>query len=491
MARLNIVFIASEATPLAKTGGLADVVGSLPLALKKLKHQVTVILPFYRKHLAIAGIETRPMKVEIKTWADGIQHHCPLHSAKVDGLDFILVEQDDLYARDELYGPPGGAYEDNLLRYLLFGRVALEAAASLSKKVDIIHCHDWQTGMIPLLLKTQYQHYAKIAHAKTVYTIHNLAFQGIFPADWIHRLGIPSHHFHPGGFEFHGQINCMKAAIESSDSITTVSPSYAKEILTPEYGCELEGFLHDHVSKLSGIVNGLNINEWSPLTDSAIEVCYGPGNIAGKKKCKQALQKHCGFKVAAEIPLLTLISRLAEQKGIDFVIANIESWMKRGYQLAILGSGDPKIEQLLQKLARKYSQQFYFCRGFNELLGRQIYAGGDMFLMPSRFEPCGLGQMIAMRYGTVPVVRATGGLRDTVTDYNAIKSKATGIHFSKLTSRAFDIAIKQAVSLYRTPRIWSRIRSNALKRDSSWDASAQAYLQLYESLISTKTGKSG
>jgi len=489
MARLNIVFIASEASPLAKTGGLADVVGSLPLALKKLEHKVTVILPFYRKHLASAGIKTRPMKVEIDIWADGIQHLCPLHSAKVDGLDFILVEQDDLYARDGLYGPPGGAYEDNLLRYLLFDRAALESAARLSKKVDIIHCHDWQTGMVPLLLKTQYLHHAKIAQAKTVYTIHNLAYQGSFPAGWIHRLGIPSHHFHPGGFEFHGQINCMKAAIESSDSITTVSPSYAEEILTPEHGCGMEGFLRDHASKISGIVNGLNIDEWNPLTDPAIEASYGPGEIAGKKKCKQALQTHCGFKVFADIPLLSLISRLAEQKGIDLIITNIEPWMKRGYQLAILGSGDPKIERQLQKLVRKYPQQLYFFRGFNESLARQIYAGGDMFLMPSLFEPCGLGQMMAMRYGTVPVVRATGGLRDTVTDYNASKSKATGIHFSKLTSRAFDIAIKQAVSLYRTPRIWSRVRSNALKRDSSWDASARSYERLYESLIGTQPGK--
>ncbi|MES0372516.1 MAG: glycogen synthase GlgA [Mariprofundaceae bacterium] len=489
MARLNIVFIASEAAPLAKTGGLADVAGSLPHALKKLKHQVTVILPFYRKHLAKAGIKTRPMKTEIEMWADGVQHHCPLHKAKVDGLDFILVEQDELFARDELYGPPGGAYEDNLLRYVLFDRVALEAAAKLRKKVDIIHCHDWQTGMIPLLLKTQYQHYAKIAQAKTVYTIHNLAYQGNFPADWIHKLGIPSHHFHPGGFEFHDQINCMKAAIESSDSITTVSPSYAEEILTPEYGCELEGFLHDHATKLSGIVNGLNIDEWNPLTDSTIEANYGPGKIAGKKKCKQTLQKHCGFKVSAEIPLLTLISRLAEQKGIDLMIANIETWMKRGYQLAILGSGDPANEQILKKLAKKYPKQLYFFRGFNESLAREIYAGGDMFLMPSRFEPCGLGQLMAMRYGTVPVVRATGGLRDTVTDYNASKSKATGVHFSEATPEAFDVALEQAIALFKTPRTWSRIRSNALKRDSSWDASAQTYEQLYESLLGTQSAK--
>jgi starch synthase len=485
MAGLNIVFIASEAAPLAKTGGLADVTGSLPHALKKLKHQVTVILPFYRLHLAKAGIKTRATGRVIEMWADGVQRHCPLHRAKVDGIDFILIEQDDLYARDELYGPPGGAYEDNLLRFLLFDRVALEAAAGLGKKVDIIHCHDWQTGMVPLLLKTQYQHHANIAHAKTVYTIHNLAYQGNFPADWIHRLGIPSHHFHPAGFEFHGQINCMKAALESADSITTVSPSYAEEILTIEYGCELEGFLQAHAFKLSGIVNGLNIDAWNPATDGFIEASYGPGKLTGKKKCKKALQKHCGFEAAANTPLLTLISRLAEQKGIDLILANLEKWIGRGYQISILGSGDPGNEQTLQQLAEKFPEQLYFFRGFNEALARQIYAGGDIFLMPSRFEPCGLGQLMAMRYGTVPVVRATGGLKDTVTDYAVSKTRATGFHFIAATPKAFDVALEDALAAYKVPRTWTRIRSNALKRDSSWDASAAQYLKLYKALIKT------
>jgi len=485
MAGLNIVFIASEAAPLAKTGGLADVTGSLPLALKKLGHRVTVILPLYRHHLASAGIKTTKTKTVVEMWADGMQRYCPLHTAKAAGLDFILVEQDELYAREGLYGPPGGAYDDNLLRFLLFDRVALEAAARLKKKVDIIHCHDWQTGMIPLLLKTQYQHHSRIATANTVYTIHNLAYQGNFSADWMHRLGLPSHHFHHDGYEFHGQINCMKAAIEMSDAITTVSPSYAEEILTREYGCELEGFLQQHKSKLTGIVNGLNIEEWNPLSDGAIEANYGPANATGKMKCKTTLQKHCGFEIDANIPLLTLISRLADQKGIDLLLANTERWIKRGYQIAVLGSGDPQSEHLLSELAHRYPQQMYFFKGFNETLARQIYAGGDVFLMPSRFEPCGLGQLMAMRYGTVPVVRATGGLRDTVTDYAASRSKATGFHFTVATPAAFDKALEEAIKAFRNPRIWPRIRTNALKRDSSWNASAESYVRLYEQLRNT------
>jgi starch synthase len=483
MAKLNIVFLASEAIPLAKTGGLADVAGSLPRALQKLGHNLTVILPFYRQHLAASNIKTEPMNQVIEMWADGKQRLCPLHQAEVDGLRFILIEQDDLYDREGLYGPAGGAYEDNLLRFLLFDRVALEAVALLDVPVNILHCHDWQTGMVPLLLKTQYQHHAAIAAAKTVYTIHNLAYQGVFSPDWIHRLGMPSHHFHPEGYEFHAQINCMKAAIDSAHAITTVSPTYAEEIMTEEYGCELEGFLQNHSDRLTGIVNGLEIEDWNPATDPEIEQNYGAGKTAGKKKCKLALQKACGLKESADTPLLTLISRLAEQKGIDLLLANVESWLERGYQLAILGSGDADSEKALAQLAEANSGSMHFFCGFNEKLARQIYAGGDIFLMPSRFEPCGLGQLMAMRYGTVPVVRATGGLKDTVIDYAASKTKATGIHFTDATPEAFDTAVEQAVKLHQTPKVWSRIRSNALKRDSSWQASAEAYDKLYQTLL--------
>ncbi len=480
MKKLNIVFMASEAAPLAKTGGLADVAGALPQALQHLKHHVTVMMPYYRKIIDKTGIHIEPTGESIEMWADGTQRYCPLHRAHVDGLTFILIEQDDLYNRDGIYGPSGGAYEDNLLRYVLFNRVALEVAARLPQ-VDIIHCHDWQTGMIPLLLKTQYQHYKNIAQAKTIFTIHNLAYQGIFPAAWISRLGIPTHHFHPESYEFHGQINCMKAGIHAADAITTVSPTYAKEILTSEYGCELEGFLQHHMDKLTGIVNGIDMTQWNPEHDKHLTAAYGTGNIAGKKKCKKALQISCGLDVSPKIPLLTLISRLAEQKGIDLLLHNIKTWLKRGYQLVILGSGDTHHECELTKLAKQYSKQMYFYCGFNEPLARQIYAGGDIFLMPSRFEPCGLGQLMAMRYGNVPVVRATGGLCDTVTAYG--KHHATGFHFIEATPQAFDVALEKAIAIYQKPRVWSRIRNNGLKRDSSWDASAATYENLYQQLL--------
>ena len=483
MATLNIIFIASEATPLAKTGGLADVAGSLPRALQRLGHRLTVILPFYRRHLASAGIKATPLNQTIEMWADGIQHHCPLHEAVVDGLSFLLVEQDDLFDRDGIYGPPGGAYEDNLLRYLLFNRVALEAADLLGSKVDILHCHDWQTGMLPLLLKTQYQHKANIAKAKTVFTIHNLAYQGFFEADWIHRLGIPSHHFHADDYECYGQINCMKAGIASSDRIATVSPSYAKEILTPEYGCGLDGFLRQHSDKIAGIVNGLDTDTLDPANDPALAANFGAENPKGKRACKQALQRQCGLAEEADTPLLVMVSRLAEQKGIDLLQANLDGWLNEGYQLAILGSGEPHWEQALKAAAEKHAGRMFFRAGFDETLARQLYGGGDILLMPSRFEPCGLSQLMAMRYGTLPVVRATGGLKDTVIDYAAAKSRATGLHFKHATPEAFQAAVEQAVTLYRNPRIWPRLRKNALKRDSSWQASATAFAGLYRQLL--------
>ncbi len=483
MAKLNIVFIASEATPLAKTGGLADVTGSLPHALQHLGHKVTVIMPFYHQHLLANNIQSKPLHKSIDMWADGVQRHCALHEAIIDGLRFILIEQEYLYNREGLYGPPGGAYEDNLLRFVLFDRVALEAAASLGDKVDILHCHDWQTGMVPVLLKTQYQHRVNLAGTKTIYTIHNLAYQGIFPAEWIHRLGLPSHYFHTDGYEFYGQINCMKAGIDSADAITTVSPTYAEEIMTPEYGCHLEGFLYNHADRLTGIVNGLHIEDWNPLTDPVIAAPFTAGKVTGKSKCKAALQELAGLKVDANVPLLTLISRLAEQKGIDLLLANVTTWLDRGYQLAILGSGDAHSEQALTSLANAHPEQMYFHSTFNEGLARQIYAGGDIFLMPSRFEPCGLGQLMAMRYGNIPVVRATGGLKDTVINYNTRKSEGTGFHFAEASSADFDVAVEQAIAVFQQPAIWSRMSNRALKRNSSWEASAEAYAQLYQGLI--------
>ncbi|PIS19095.1 MAG: glycogen synthase GlgA [Zetaproteobacteria bacterium CG12_big_fil_rev_8_21_14_0_65_55_1124] len=482
MARMNIVFIASEAAPLAKTGGLADVAGALPMALSRLGHKVSVILPYYRKQVGASGVRVHPLDESVTIWVDGVNRIAPLHIVSLDGVDFILVEQDDMFDRDGIYGPAGGAWEDNFPRFLFFSRAALEASCLLDKPVDIIHCHDWQTGFIPLLLKTQYQHQPRIASAKTVFTIHNLAYQGCFPSYWLHRLGLPADYYHTGCYEFYSQINCMKAGIVEADHITTVSKTYAEEILTPEYGCNLQGILGEHAGKLSGIVNGLDIENWDPATDSAIAANFTAGKMQGKAACRASLQEAAGLATGTDAPLLTMISRLAEQKGVDLLLDCIPQWLQDGYQLAILGSGDPAWEAMLHRLAAERPEQMYFFSGFDETLARKIYAGGDIFLMPSRFEPCGLGQLMAMRYGNIPVVRATGGLKDTVTDYAQDKPNATGFAFEEANPAAFRAAVSAAVEVWRKPASWKRIVSNAVRRDSSWDASASTYLELYTSL---------
>jgi len=483
MAGLNIVFVASEASPLAKTGGLADVAGSLPHALQHLGHDVTVILPYYRQHIAALEIDVVPLDDPIHLWADGQHRWIPLHEVTVEGLRFILVEQDDLFDRVGLYGPPGGAFEDNPLRFTLFTRAALEAACRLGRPVDIFHCHDWQTAMLPLLLHRQYLHQPAIADAKCVYTIHNLAYQGVFSPDWVARLGIPADLFHPAGYEFHAHANFMKAGILMADHVTTVSSTYAEEILTPEYGWGLDGFLHLNSDKLSGIVNGLDVSEWNPGRDKLIAKTYAPGRMKGKQECKADLQDQGGLEQNPDTPILTMVSRLAEQKGVDLVLTGVLEWLHAGYQVVLLGSGDPAYESILHNLADAHPKQMYFHGGFDEQLAHKIYAGGDIFLMPSRFEPCGLGQLMAMRYGNIPVARATGGLKDTVLDYDVDKASATGFTFVEAEANAFKEAVGRAIEVFQNKSAWRRLVGQAMRRDSSWEASAEKYLEIYQSLL--------
>jgi len=480
---MNIVFIASEASPLAKTGGLADVVGSLPHALKRLGHKVTVILPFYRRHIRTGDINTTLLGNPVRLWIDGMERWVPLHSAQVGGLDFMLVEQGDLFGRDGLYGPAGGTYEDNPLRFTLFTRAAIEAAARLGRDVDIFHCHDWQAAMLPLLLRRQYLHLPQVARARCIYTIHNLAYQGVFRPDWVERLDIPPDMFHPEGIEFHAQVSFMKAGILMSDRVTTVSQSYAEEILTPAYGCGLDGFLNRHRHKLSGILNGLDVTAWDPATDRFIARNFSIGNMRGKRACKTALQQQAGLEKNPKAPLLAMVSRLADQKGVDLLIPSIPDWLRAGCQLVVLGSGEPAYEHILQALAGKHPEQMHFYNGFNEELAHDIYAGADIFLMPSRFEPCGLSQLMAMRYGTIPVARATGGLKDTVLDYDAVRAVSTGFVFEHATTEELEQAVRRALRVYASGQAWGRLIGRAMRRDSSWDASARKYQLLYEQLL--------
>jgi len=480
---LGIVFMVSEATPLAKTGGLADVAGALPKALVALGHRVTVILPYYRRQIVASGYSPQRQEGDIHIWIDGRHLYAGIHRLEIEGVRYLLVEEDSLFDREQLYGPPGGAFSDNLFRYLFFSRVALELAAQLPSGVDIIHCHDWQTALVPLLLRSQYRHHSSLSKVRTLYTIHNLAYQGVFPPEWVDRLGLPFDAFAPEGFEFYGQINCMKAGIVYADAVTTVSRSYAAEILTPEYGWHLEGLLAYHSGKLSGIENGLDLEEWNPAVDPYLPARFGVDDPVGKRRCKEELQRRSGLSVREDQPLMAVVSRLAEQKGIDLLFAAIHHWLHQGCQLVVLGAGDPGMEHALAHIAATHPEQFCFHRGYNEPLAHLIYAGADLFLMPSRFEPCGLSQLVAMRYGAVPVVRATGGLRDTVVDYRHSRSGSTGFSFEEASSDALRECVDAAVDLWRRPNSWRPLRNRALRRDSSWQASAQLYVELYRKLF--------
>jgi len=484
MSRLTLVFAASEAMPLAKTGGLADVTGSLPQALARLGHRVVMMIPYYRNLIDNSGYMIESCQASLQIEIDHQLRTVPLHQLNLNGVQYLLVEQDDLYVRDGLYGPPGDDWPDNLLRYLLFCRAVLQGTAKLFDQVDIYHCHDWQTGMLPLLLRTQYTHLSHIAKARCVYTIHNLAYQGLFDIEWVERLGLPLESFHPEGYEFFGQINCMKAGIATADAITTVSATYAKEILSPEYGCGLDGFLSQRQYRISGIVNGLDLDVWNPATDHHLIQHYNPEQLQGKTLCKADLQRGCGLTLTSTTPLLAVISRLAEQKGISMLIDCLPIWLKAGCQIIILGSGNPEYENQLRIIANRHTQQFYFSAVFDDPLAHRIYAGSDLFLMPSVFEPCGLGQLIAMRYGSIPVVRRTGGLVDTVIDYGDSPSSATGFQFDTLESPALTQSVERALGYYQVSDIWQHLVNNAMRRDSSWKASATQYENIYHQLAS-------
>ncbi|MBF0282710.1 MAG: glycogen synthase GlgA [Zetaproteobacteria bacterium] len=484
MSSLTIVFASSEATPIAKTGGLADIAGALPQALRKMGHELFIFMPFYKHHVEKSEIVTTQLQLKVEIFMDHQVFECPIHLAIIENVHYYLVEYNPYFDRDGLYGPPGGAYDDNISRFTLFNRATLETLRQLRIPVDIIHCHDWQTAMIPMMIDYQYQHVPTLAHAKTVYTIHNLAYQGVFGKEWITRLGLPEAPFHLEGYEFHHQINCMKAGIYSADAITTVSQTYAQEILTAEYGCELDGFLIEHRDKLLGIVNGLMIEEWNPETDTVIEAPYSAENLLGKSQCKRALQTLCGWKPNSDVPILTAITRLADQKGVDLILAAAIPLLERGCQMVIVGSGDPYLEHALHQLCHSHASQVYFYQGFNEDFARMAYAGGDIFLMPSRFEPCGLGQLMAMRYGTIPVARATGGLKDTIINHQFNPEQSTGFLFDHANVDDFLHSAHIAVTTwYAEKELWHRMTQRAMLRDSSWSASAQLYKQLYLDLV--------
>ena len=474
---MNVLMVASEAAPFVKTGGLADVLGALPAALARVGENVAVILPRYRTTVLPADPKFRrtlgPMRITVGPNLFTIT----IEEVTAGKVRYFFVECPPLYDRAGVYNEAGADYPDNHIRFAALAQSAL-AVARWIFPVDIFHAHDWQGGLLGPYLRSRLTHDPTYFGARTVFTIHNLGYQGLFPATTLSALGLTTAQFHPEGLEFWGQVNFLKAGIVWADAITTVSPTYAHEIQTPAFGFGLEGVLSARAEKLTGILNGVDYEEWSPDSDAYLPARYSVANLAGKRECKSALLAEMGLPHAAsdlDRPLLGIVSRFAAQKGLELAI-ELGAWLAaQDVFLAVLGSGDPAQESAFRDFAAAHSDRFAVRIGYNNALAHRIEAGADLFLMPSRYEPCGLNQIYSLRYGTVPVVRATGGLDDTV-------DETTGFKFREPTALAFAAALRQALSAYRNKEAWTKLMRNGMARDFSWDASAKQYRRLYDSL---------
>ncbi len=474
---LRILFAASEAHPLIKTGGLADVAGSLPRALTGLKQQVRLVLPAYGSLLARID---RPREVAAFTVGD---HAVRLLATTLPGsrVTTWLVDCPELYDRpgNPYLGPDGQPWPDNALRFMRFAEAVVRIAndtAGLNWQPDLVHCHDWQTGMVPALLSRQ------PTRPATVFTIHNLAYQGLFPHETFRALGLPPEWWSHHALEFHGQLSFIKAGLVFADRLTTVSPTYAREIQTPAFGYGLDGLLRHRADALSGILNGIDTKEWNPGTDPRLVQTYNRRTLAKKAVNKTALQTQMDLPERDDVLLLGMVSRLVEQKGVDILLDALDALMTRPVQLVILGSGEARFEQALQAARLRHPERIAIRIGYDETLAHRIEAGADVFLMPSRFEPCGLNQMYSMRYGTPPLVRPVGGLADTVIDATAeslADGTATGFHCHGEHGSDLLATVERARELWRQPEHWRRLQEAGMRRDFSWRHSAGEYLTLY------------
>ncbi len=478
--KMRVVFVAPEMVPFAKTGGLADIAGTLPKEIQALGQEVICFLPKYKK----VDSNRWPMKkvidriqVPVGTEMEAGHVFC---FDDPSGVKVFFVDHPEYFGRDELYGTPLGDYPDNDRRFVFFQRAALESLKKLGIQPDVIHCHDWQTGLIPLYLKKLYSGDSVFAKTKTVFTIHNLSYQGNFPPDSLPVTGLTWEEFRLERLEFYGKVSFLKAALVYSDELTTVSPRYAEEIQTKEFGCGMEGVLRARRDDLAGIVNGIDPEEWNPESDRDLAAHFSAKKTEGKEACKAALQKENQLKVDPKIPLLGMITRLADQKGLDILAPAVETIMKKGLQFVLLGTGEERYHQMFRELGKKYSSQLGVHILFDAKLAKRIYAGSDIFLMPSQFEPCGLGQMISLRFGTIPLVRETGGLADTIQDFNPKTGEGNGFVFKEYKTQAFLEALDRAVKVYGDPKLWSKLVKNGMKCDFSWRSSAKHYLELYE-----------
>src|ERR1700730_8088767 len=475
---MHIVFAASECVPFSKTGGLADVVGALPRALVSSGHQVTIYLPRYRQ-TQLKDAQTVVSSITVPF--DDRYRFCSVVSGGThSGVPFYFVDYPRFFDRDALYGTSAGDYPDNAERFAMFSRAVLEASKILGVP-QVFHCHDWQSALIPVLLRTQYADDPAFRDVGTVFTIHNMGYQGLFPPDTLPLLTLPWDLFTMSKMEFFGQVNFLKGALVLSDFVTTVSQKYSQEIQTTEYGFGLGGGVRNRAATVTGILNGVDYDEWSPETDKFIVARYSSQDLSGKLQCKKDLLNVFGITNAdSKVPVIGIVSRFAAQKGFDLIAQIMDRLAREEMIMVVLGSGDKLYEDMFQRLNKQFPNKIAAKVAFDNAIAHKIEAGADMFLMPSRYEPCGLNQIYSLKYGTVPIVRATGGLDDTIEPWDARSGKGTGFKFSEYTGEALLATVKQALLAYRDPSSWQTLMRNGMSRDFSWGASAREYGKVYE-----------
>jgi len=484
---LKILFATPEAVPFAKTGGLADVAGALPKSLQALGCEIKLIMPYYRT-VRDSGLPHQYLgrEIEVSLGDEKLKADIYLGHLNQD-IPVYFIGREEFFDRQSLYGTAKGDYFDNPERFIFFSKAALSFCQSMDFSPDIIHQHEWQTGLIPAYLKSLYQNDPLFSRSATVFTIHNIAYQGLFKKEKFSLTGLPQEMYSPEGIEFWERINFMKAGIVYADVINTVSKKYSEEIQTPEYGYGLEGILRKRKESLYGILNGVDYEDWDPSHDPHLIARYDAKDISGKKQCKMDLLKEFHLPSSLEqVPLLGMISRLADQKGFDLLMEISEALFALNIGFVLLGTGEQKYHDLLTQVAQKYPQKAGIRIAYDDRLAHKIEAGTDFFLMPSKYEPCGLNQIYSLKYGTIPVVRATGGLDDTITPYDPVTKKGNGFKFTRYDAKEFLNTIKAAINFYYQPERWRQLVQNAMAADFSWKRSAQSYLELYRKALEKK-----
>jgi len=487
---MNVLMVSSEAVPFAKTGGLADVAGALPKYLSKLDVNASLVMPLYEK-VTRAGAKLTKLQPTLSVRIGDKVHTGAIWESTLPESDtpVYFIENKDFYGRPELYGEKGKDYTDNCHRFVFFCRAVLDMIKALDLEVDLLHTNDWQSGLIPVYIKTLYADEPAVKDIATLYTVHNLAYQGLFWHWDMPLTGLSWDLFNWTELEFFGKLSFMKGGLMFADALSTVSKQYAREIQTEEYGCGLEGVLTQRRDVLFGVVNGVDTNVWNPEIDGLIPANYTVDDLSGKGTCKSALQMEQGLPVREDVPLIGLISRLADQKGFDILAEIFDEMMQFDLQFVLLGTGMPKYHEMFEEFAKTYPEKLAANITFDNALAHKIEAACDMYLMPSAYEPCGLNQIYSLKYGTVPIVRETGGLKDTIvnlTDATLADETATGFSFRVYKSAALLEAIKRALACYTQKKTWRNLVANCMRQDWSWERAAREYIEIYNRTLTIK-----